>query len=291
MAKGKEIKGRIKSIGSMLQVTKAMELIASIKMRKAQESAIKSKRYVFDGWKTILKISSNNEEIYSKYTKENPEGKILALLITSDKGLAGSYNSDILKKTLQFIEQNGLENIDFVTMGEKGKKFIRKIGGNIVADYTLGQKILFSRYSPIVHFAVNGFESKQYRKFVSLHTHFQSAAKTEATSLQILPLHIDRLVELQAQQEIKTAIDYKLEPTAEQLIEAVVRQITRALTYQVILESEAAEHAARMIAMRNASDAAKDLKKEFEFTYNQLRQSSITQELAEISAGVNSMEQ
>jgi F-type H+-transporting ATPase subunit gamma len=291
MAKGKEIKGRIKSISSMLQVTKAMELIASIKMRKAQESAIRSKRYVFDGWKTIMKISCNDEAIYKKYTQENPEGKILVLLITSDRGLAGSYNSDILKKALQFTQENGLENIDFISMGEKGKKFIRKIGGNIVADYSLGQKIYFSRYSPIVHFALDGFEQKTYKKFVSLHTHFQSATKTEATSLQILPLHIDRLDELQSQEAKSEPTDYKLEPSAEKLIQAVIRQITRALTYQVILESEAAEHAARMIAMRNASDAAKDLKTEFEFTYNQLRQSSITQELAEISAGVNSMEQ
>lgn len=290
MAKGKEIKRRIKSISSMLQVTKAMELTSSIKMRKAQEAAVRSKVYAFDSWKIALELSSGNP-FFSKKFVEAREGRILALVVASDKGLAGSYNADVLKKTLEIIGQNGLENIDFIVMGDKAGRFIGKLGGNIVASFALGQDIIFSRFSPVAYMAWKGFMSGKYSRFISIHTHFGSVARMNATSLQILPLDIDKLKELADSQAHAKTVEYKIEPDTDTLCEAIARQITRALTYQVILESEAAEHASRMVAMKNASDAAKDLRDDFEFTYNQLRQASITQELAEISAGANAMDQ
>lgn len=290
MAKGKEIKRRIKSISSMLQVTKAMELTSSIKMRKAQEAAARSKAYAFDSWKIALELSVSNP-FFSKKFVQTREGRIIALVVASDKGLAGSYNADVLKKTLEIIEQNGLENIDFIVMGDKASRFIGKLGGNIVASFPLGQDIMFSRFSPVAYMAWKGFTEGKYGRFISIHTHFGSIAKMNATSLQILPLDVNKLKELADSQARTKAAEYKIEPDTETLCETIVRQITRALTYQVILESEAAEHASRMIAMKNASDAAKDLRDDFEFTYNQLRQASITQELAEISAGANAMDQ
>jgi len=289
MAKGAEIKRRIKSITSMLQVTKAMELISSIKMRKAQEAALRSKAYAFESWKIVAKLCAKNPDFYNKYVLKR-EGRILALVITSDRGLAGSYNSDVLKKVIQLIEKEGIENIDFIAMGEKGSRFIGKLSGNIVASFPIGQSIVFSRLSPVSWFAWKEFSSGKYGRFVSIHTHFESISRLKAESLQILPLDIEKIHELE-EQAAEEDVEYALEPDPEILSEMIVRQITRALTYQVILESEAAEHASRMIAMKNASDAAKDLKDDFEFTFNQLRQASITQELAEISAGANAMEQ
>lgn len=289
MAKGKEIKRRIKSISSMLQVTKAMEVTSSIKMRKAQEAAVRSKKYAFDGWKIALELSATYPLFNKKFVAQR-EGKILALVVASDKGLAGSYNADVLKKALQIIEENSLENIDFIVMGEKASRFVGKLGGNIVASFPLGQDIMFSRLSPVAYIGWNGFTTGKYGRFISIHTHFGSVGKMNATSLQILPLDIEKLKELTDETNTKD-IEYKIEPDDETLSEAIIRQITRALTYQVILESEAAEHASRMIAMKNASDAAKDLRDDFEFTFNQLRQASITQELAEISAGANAMDQ
>lgn len=290
MAKGKEIKRRIKSISSMLQVTKAMEVTSSIKMRKAQEAAVRSKKYAFDGWKIALELSATYPLFNKKFVAQR-EGKILALVVASDKGLAGSYNADVLKKALQIIEENSLENIDFIVMGEKASRFVGKLGGNIVASFPLGQDIMFSRLSPVAYIGWNGFTTGKYGRFISIHTHFGSVGKMNATSLQILPLDIEKLKELANDETADTNIEYKIEPDDETLSEAIIRQITRALTYQVILESEAAEHASRMIAMKNASDAAKDLRDDFEFTFNQLRQASITQELAEISAGANAMDQ
>ncbi len=289
MAKGREIKRRIKSISSMLQVTKAMELISSIKMRKAQEAAMRSRRYAFDSWKIVLKVSAHDKSFQKNYVKER-QGRTLALVITSSKGLAGSYNSDVFKKVIEVTEKYGQENIDFITMGDKGARFIRKFGGNIVADFPLGQEIFFSRYSPIVYFAWKSFISGEYARFITVHTHFESISKIAATSLQILPLDVQRLNDF-GEGEDEKGPEYTMEPEAEELSRAIVRQIVRALTYQIILESNAAEHASRMVAMKNASDAAKDLKDDFEFTFNQLRQASITQELAEISTGANAIEQ
>jgi F-type H+-transporting ATPase subunit gamma len=285
MAKGLEIKRRIKSIKSMLQVTSAMELVASIKMRKAQEAALRSKSYVFESWRVILELSKLKENKDNPLLQEAKEGKILLLVITSDRGLAGSYNSEVLKKTLVFVKENGLENIDFITMGKKGQEFIRKIGGNIVADFELGQQVRFTFTSPIALIAWNGFHEGIYAKFISIHTHFESAARHNATQLQILPIDINSINEDQPIENI----EYKYEPNKEELFSSIIRQSVRALTYQIILESEAAEQASRMIAMKNATDAAEDLKEDFEFTFNQIRQQSITAELSEISAGVNAM--
>lgn len=285
MAKGLEIKRRIKSIKSMLQVTSAMELVASIKMRKAQEAALRSKSYVFESWRAILELSKLKENRDNPLLQKAKEGKILLLVITSDRGLAGSYNSEVLKKTLSFVKENGLENIDFITMGKKGQEFIRKIGGNIIADFELGQQVRFTFTSPIALIAWNGFQEGNYAKFVSIHTHFESAARHNVTELQILPIDINSV----SGDNKEENIEYKYEPNKEELFSNIIRQSVRALTYQVILESEAAEQAARMIAMKNATDAAEDLKEDFEFTFNQIRQQSITAELSEISAGVNAM--
>lgn len=286
MAKGLEIKRRIRSIKSMLQVTKAMELIASIKMRKTQEAALKSKAYVFESWQAIIRLAKAEENKDNRLLKPASEGKTLALVIASDRGLAGSYNADILKKVLALVKERGLENIDFITMGKKSQDFIRKIGGNIIADFPLGQQIRFSFISPIALIGWQKFNEEKYSRFVSIHTHFESAAKHNATMLQILPIDLSMMRE----EESVASTEFLFEPSKPEVLETIIRHTVRALTYQVILESEAAEHASRMIAMKNASDSAEDLKEDFEFTYNQIRQQAITQELAEISAGSNALE-
>lgn len=289
MAKGQEIKRRIKSIGSMLQVTKAMELISSIKMRKAQEAALQSKHYVFESWRSILRLTKLPENQDNLFLTEKTEGKILVFAIASDKGLAGSYNSDVLRRCLKLIEENGLENIDFITMGIKIKKFLHKIGANIVADFNHNETIIrFAMISPIALIGIEGFGEGKYKKFISIHTHFESTSRMKATSLQILPINPELFEDFEKETDTLPLLQF--EPSPKDVMEKIIRQSVRALTYQVILESEAAEHASRMIAMKNASDAAKDLKDDFQFTYNQMRQGSITAELSEISAGVNAME-
>jgi F-type H+-transporting ATPase subunit gamma len=285
MAKGTEIKRRIKSIKSMLQVTKAMELVSSIKMRKANETALRSKSYVFESWRSVIRIAKIPENANLNFFKATSKGKILALAVTSDKGLCGSYNADILRQIATFTKEHGSENIDFITVGSKGRDFIKKIGGNIVADFPPYQNIRFTMTSPIGLIAWQGFNEGKYSRFISIHTHFESVVRKKPTTLQILPVDIEN-IEADAERE---QIEYKFEPSHQEILPEIVRQIVRALTYQVILESEAAEHASRMIAMKNATESAQELKEDFEFTFNQLRQQNITQELAEISAGVNAL--
>ena len=237
-----------------------------------------------------MRLSKKADNSRHPLLQQQKSGKILALLISSNRGLAGSYNSDIFKKTLRFIDENGLENIEFITMGEKGKKFLQKISANIIADFALGQEIRFTMTSPVALIAQKGFEKKQYRRFVSLHTHFESAGRHGATVFQILPLDTSHIEGESAEQAIATKTDFEFEPDQTRVFDKIILQTLRALTYQVILESEAAEHASRMIAMKNATDAGSDLKNDFEFTFNQLRQGSITAELSEISAGAIAQE-
>lgn len=285
MAKGTEIKRRIKSIKSMLQVTKAMELIASIKMRKANEAALRSKTYVFESWRSVIRLAKSPENQNLRFFRKPVTGKILALVITSDKGLCGSYNADILRKTVSFIKEHGIDQIDFITVGAKAGQFIKKVGGNIIADFPPYQQVRFTMASPIALLGWEGFKEKKYSRFISIHTHFESAIKRESTILQILPIDIEN-IGANVEEE---GVQYKFEPSRKEVLPQIIRQIIRAITYQVILESEAAEHASRMIAMKNATESAQELKEDFEFTYNQLRQQNITQELAEISAGVNAL--
>jgi len=259
-------------------------------MKKAQDRALRSKAYVFESWRAIIRLSRLKENIDDPMLKQQESGKILCLVISSDRGLAGSFNSDVMKKTLKFIEDKGLDNIDFITMGAKIKNFIRKVGGNIVADFPLGENIRFTMISPIALIAWDGYHKGTYGKFYSIHTHFESSTKRNATILQIMPISPSTLDEQKNTDAQLPVIQYKFEPDKKQVFHSILRQSVRALTYQVILESEAAEHASRMMAMKNASDAASDLKKDFEFTYNQLRQQAITAELAEISAGAMAQE-
>lgn len=285
MAKGTQIKRRIKSIKSMLQVTRAMELVSSIKMRKANEAALRSKTYVFESWRSVIRLAKLPENKNLRFFQKPSEGKILLLVVTSDKGLCGSYNSDVLRQVASFIEKNGMDQIDFITVGAKASQFIKKVGGNIVADFPPYQQIRFTMASPIALLGWDGFHSKKYSRFVSVHTHFGSVIKKHATTLQILPIDIEN-IDAQVEGE---DVQYKFEPSKKEVLPQVIKQIIRAIAYQVILESEAAEHASRMIAMKNASESADELKEDFEFTFNQLRQQNITQELAEISAGVNAI--
>lgn len=223
MAKGTDLKRRIRSIGSMLQVTKAMELISSIKMKKAQDKALQSKHYVFESWQAIYELSRLKENRDNLYLSQQEKGKTLVLVIASDRGLAGSYNSDILRKVIKFTKENDLKNIDFIVMGEKAKNFIHKIGGNIVADFPLGENIRFTFVSPIALIAWEGYTKKQYKKFYSIHTHFDSAVRKAATVLQILPLEKPESVE-QMQIEETAQIDFKFEPSKTQVLDTISRQ-------------------------------------------------------------------
>lgn len=287
MAKGLEIKRRIKSTRSTLKITKAMELISSVKMKKASLSALKSKDFVTMSWQAIARIANQKHDEKFHLFEQQEKGKILLFVITSDKGLAGSYNTEILKKLLGFIEENKNEQIDYITIGTRGKKFIRQIGGNIIADFEAGGQVNFGRMSPIGKIAWDGYLDKEYKKFIILYSEFKSIAKQGATTKQLLPISKSEFEEEEDEFKLPNIF---YEPRKEEVLHEVARFTIRAQVYQAILEAEAAEHAARMIAMKNASDAASDLADDLQFTYNQLRQSSITSELAEISAGRAALE-
>lgn len=288
MAKGLELKRRIKSTKSTLKITKAMELISSVKMKKASQNALKSKDFVELSWRAISRIAkAKHAENFSLFNTRQ-EGKILLFVITADKGLAGSYNSEILKKLLGFMEANKGEQIDFITIGNRGSKFIRQLGGNIIADFKTGGQVNFGQISPVGKIAWDGFDSGEYKKFLVLYSEFKSIAKQGSIIKQILPVPTEQFGESEIDEFKLPNVFY--EPKREDVLYEVARFTIRAQVYQAILEAEASEHAARMIAMKNASDAAKDLVDDLQFTYNQLRQSSITAELAEISAGRAALE-
>lgn len=288
MAKGLEIKRRIKSTRSTLKITKAMELISSVKMKKASQNALKSKDFVSLSWLAISRIArAKHDENFPLFNGQK-EGRILMFIITADKGLAGSYNSEILKRLLSFIEENKNERVDYITIGNRGTKFIRQLGGNIIADFQTGGQVNFGQISPVGKIAWDGFNSKEYKKFLILYSEFKSIAKQGPVIKQILPVPTEQFEDV-AVDEFKLP-DIFYEPKKEEVLSEVIRFTIRAQVYQSILEAEASEHAARMIAMKNASDAARDLADDLQFTYNQLRQSSITSELAEISAGRAALE-
>lgn len=293
MGNTQQIRRRIKSITNTRQITKAMELVAAAKMRKAQELTLKSRNYSNSGEEILrlLKKASKNKKRHPLLVKRNNPKKILLIVISSDKGLAGSYNSFVLRKASKFISEQTLPT-DVLTIGKKAQDFFSKTKIQIVATFTgLPPYPQSTDIKPIIEIAINDFLKKKTDKIVIAYTKFHSTIKQEAVLEDFLPISdIDGEGDKESIIESsKETEEYQFEPTEPEVLSAIVPRLVEIALYQKLLESIASEHSARMVAMKSASDNAKDIISDLQLTYNSIRQASITQELSEITAGANAL--
>ncbi|QQG43844.1 MAG: ATP synthase F1 subunit gamma [Candidatus Roizmanbacteria bacterium] len=275
----RQVRTKIKSIGNVKKITKAMQLVSSVKMRKAQQQALEGRPYRETLEEIIGRILPKvdarrlrllQEQQISK-KKSLGGGKELVILISSNKGLAGAFNINLFRTILK---DSNFEKIEFVTMGKKGTEFVSRMGKKIIADYTAGESL--SEISAIFSFVLKKFLDREYVTVSVIFNRFISTLRSETVKEKLLP------VEVGTKEKQQKAGEYLVEPTGEAIIESLLSNFVEEKIRGAFLNSEAAEHSARMIAMKNATDNANDVIYNLTLLRNKLRQQKITYELLDM---------
>jgi len=309
MAGTKEIKQRIKSVKNTKKITKAMELVAASKMKRAISKAVSSRLYANYSWELLTSLSERLEETNSPFFNDNKKhlnqrsNKTLFVLITSNGGLCGAYNSQIIKKAILSLKQLDASNVDILTIGKKGDHAMRRTGGNILASFLeLPDNSNLNDILPLSKIVIDEFKKGIYKEVHIAYTDFISALNQKAHVKQILPIVKEELKDLiekigeNNSDKVASAatsrggvVPYIFEGDMNTIIESLAEKLVRMQIYHMILESNASEQSSRMIAMKNASEAAGEMIDDLTLMFNKARQASITQEISEISAGMASI--
>lgn len=293
----KEIKRRIKSIKNTKKITKAMELVAASKMKRAVSSTLASRLYADYSWEVLTSIAKNMEEIKSPLFEEREVKNVLLILITSNRGLCGAYNAQVIKKALTLLKKQNVK-ADVVAIGKKGDNAMRRLGMNVLATFTeISNEISLAEVLPVSKMAVEEFKNSKYDKVHVVYTDYVSALTQRPNVKQLLPINpvelkdlIESLDKDRGKEEVKDSkVDYLFEGNQENLIASLAEKLTRMQIYQMLLESNASEQSARMMAMKNASEASGEMIEDLTLMFNKARQSNITREISEISAGMASV--
>ncbi|MBI4435205.1 ATP synthase F1 subunit gamma [Candidatus Uhrbacteria bacterium] len=293
------IKRRIKSVKNTRKITKAMELVAASKMRKSVSAVLASRPYAKLAWNTVQSIGRITDTSLHPLLRNNRDTHtVLMLLITSDRGLAGGFNTNVIRRTREAIKALGNVQVSAVCIGKRGADALKRLGVPILASFVeITNNTKFGEVLPIGRMIVDEFTKGTFDKVVLAYTDFVSAVSQTPVILDFLPLSVETVKSVgQAQQagheEVKftKASEYTFEPSPRQVLDRILPRLVETMVYQAVLESAASEHSARMMAMRSASDAAGEMIDDLTFTFNQARQAGITQEIAEISSGKAALE-
>lgn len=308
MAKTKEISRRIKSVTSTKKITKAMEMVAAAKMRKAIEAVLKTRRYASLSWETVLRLAtlekSKNDEAHPLLAPRREVKTAAVILVTSNRGMCGGYNAAVINKTEQSLKRYSDVKTDFILAGKKGAS-VHQHGYLVTAEFEKSDILDdASDIYPIIKMALNDYLSGKYDKIFVAYTDFVNPAKQLARVKQLLPVETEKIdsylgaasptdkVESEAPLGIETAaplIEYTFEPSPREVLDMMIPRLLEIQLYQAFLEANASEHSARMTAMHQATEAANDMVSELTLFYNKARQAGITAEIAEISAGANAL--
>ena len=287
MASGnmKDIKRRIKSVESTMQITKAMELVASSKLRKAKEKADKARPYFDALYETMCEIQAENPSFLSPFTRNAGEGKSLLVVIAGDRGLAGGFNSNIFKLAQARIDElGGKDKTDIIAIGKKAVEYFGKREFNMLGSYPdFSENIRIHQANDIAGEIVDKYVKGIYERVELFYTEYVSSITQQAVTKKMLP------VELDGQKKVSKALPI-YEPSAGQVFNHIVPRYVSGMIFGACVYSFASEQASRRNAMENASDNASEMISSLSLMYNRARQASITQEITEIVGGANSAE-
>lgn len=284
MAGAKEIRSKISSINKTRKITRAMEMVAASKMRKTQERMRASKPYANKIYEVIKHIARANSEYRHPFMSEREIKRKGIIVVTTDRGLCGGLNSNLFRETIRTIrnwQEQGKE-VDIAVIGRKGQAFFKRIGGNILGSIDhLGDTPSINDFIGVVKIMIDSYYSGTIDSLHIVYNEFINTMTQKPSVKQLLPL---------PKSEEDTKImghhwDYIYEPEAKELLDEILERYIELQVYQAVVENIACEQAAKMIAMKSATDNAGDLIKEFQLAYNKARQAAITQELAEIVGG------
>lgn len=274
------IKSRIKSAKNISKITKAMEMVSASKMRRAQEQAFASQPYA-KGLEDILqKIAQHTDPSLHPLLQPHETGKVMLLLISTDRGLCGGLNANLFRAAMHWLEENA--GAEVIVVGKKAKNFARKIGVKVHAEFSdLPDRVSYIDTLPISKLILSDFLSGEFYSVTTMHMVPITTIAQKPHVRQLLPispLEIDDPSEL-----IESAGEYMFEPSAKEILDWLLPYYIENELYFAMLEAKASEHSARMIAMKNASDNAKEIVSVLNLEYNRSRQAHITQELQEIT--------
>jgi len=307
MLSTRETKLKIRSINSTKQITKAMEMVSASKMRKSQAVALNSRPYCQIALEILGKLSEHTDYNLHPLLNRRRVGKIALLVITSDKGLCGGLNSNVLRKAQKFLEG---KKADIIAVGKKGRDFFLWRKFNIAAEFIgLGDSVKIEEVSSIAGSLIKWYQEQKYDLIMAVYTNFLSTLKQETVIQQVLPISIESIKEivdrilpergkyadLRQEQKEKKAYpyhyEYLYEPSPESVLNSLLPALIHIQVYHMILEANASEHSSRMVAMRNATESAQKLIEELTLYFNKVRQSAITKEISEITAGAEALQQ
>jgi F-type H+-transporting ATPase subunit gamma len=292
MAGSKEIRNKIKSVQSTRKITKAMEMVAASKMKKAQDRMRAARPYVERVFNIAMHISKANTEYKHPFlVKREAVKRVGVIVVTTDKGLCGGLNTNVLRlMTTRFKEWRGAGvEVDFVAIGNKGLGFVNRLGGNIVSSVVhLGDRPRLERLVGAVKVLMDEYLQGAVDEIHIFSTSFVNTMKQEPRQIRIVPVPEEVRTasgEVRAAQVSDGSWDYIYEPDARELLDGMMRRYLEAVIFQMVNENMASEQSARMVAMKAASDNAGKIIDELQLIYNKTRQASITKELSEIVGG------
>jgi F-type H+-transporting ATPase subunit gamma len=292
MASAREMRLRIKSVKNISQVTRALEAVSAAKVRKSVRAVAATRAYATKAWQILTHVAAQpgRQSLHPLLT-ERPNPKVaLAIVITSDRGLAGAYNTNVIRYISQHFDSYR-NPVKYIAVGRKGRDLLVRRRKPLLADFSnLPAAPAFADVSAIGHLAVAEFEAGQADEVYVVYTDFINMARQVATMKKLLPL------ELEGGQHVMTiqknrgpAAAYEYEPDLRELLDEIIPRFTALQVYQAILESQASEHAARMVAMHSATDNARELAGAYELQYNKMRQQTITNDILDIVGGAEAL--
>jgi len=291
MSNLKEVRGRIKSVMSTQQITKAMKMVAAAKLRKSQEAVMQLRPYSkkLNGIMTNVSSGSDLDLSHNPYSEVRSEEKVLIVIVTSDRGLCGGFNTNVIKATNVLLNdkykaqvQKG--NVSILTLGKRGNDYYLKAGKKVISDYALiFSKLNFEEARKAAERVMNGFVSKEFDKVEIVYNEFKNVATQIVQTKQFLPI-----VSIETTDKTSST-DYLFEPNKEEIVKDLIPKSLKTTFFGALLESNASENGARMTAMDKATENAGEMLKELRLSYNRTRQAAITKEILEIVGGAEAL--
>lgn len=297
----KQIKNKIISTQKTGKVTKAMEAVSAVKMRKTQERALQSRPYVHTALHILSQLAGSRGVETHPLIKPRTSGRTLLIIVTSDKGLAGGVNSAVLKHAERLL--GVYQTSDILAIGRKAVEFAHRAGKTVIGEYTnVADDVTVEDIYDMAERALGAYRDGTYKDVYVLYQNFVSTFEQTPVVRKVLPLDRAELLAVSKDIRPKTGkystgmngteddrITYTIEPSAEEVLDALIPQLVRIVLYHALVENKASEHSARMVAMKSATDKTKEITRSLTLLYNKERQSVITAEVSEITGGIEAM--
>ncbi len=285
MANLKEVRNRITSVSSTQQITKAMKMVSAAKLKRATNAIVQLRPYANKLREMLGNLSASLEDSHSPYMQEREPVKVLVIAVSSNRGLAGAFNTNVIKVANQLIAEKYSEqlrkgNVSIIAIGKKTQDYYERRNYKVIGNNNeLYSDLTFENVAAIAQSIMDGFVNGEYDRVEVVYNQFKNAAMQILTTEQLLPVHKP------AAEGTKKQVDYLLEPSREEIVEQLIPKSIKLQLYKAVLDSHASEHGARMTAMDKATDNAGELLRTLKLSYNQARQAAITTELTEIVSG------